>query len=68
MKHFQVPIVAQVHQKVDSTGQITISVGSPLKSLNSDQYFGNNVEESEQIIEEQIVIHLNEIGEIIKIE
>ena len=68
VKHFQVPIVPQIHQKVDSTGQITISVGSPLKSLNSDQYFGNNVEDSEQIIEEQIVIHLNEIGEIIKIE
>jgi len=72
VSHFQVPIVALVHQKVESSGQIIISVASPSSNTNMGLGYDRNHEHSEvestDLIIEQHVLYVSEEGDILAIE
>ena len=68
VSHFQVPIVALVQQKVESNGQIRISVASPSNTVGMGYVNAEQADTVEHIIEEQHVLYVSEEGEIMMIE
>ena len=71
VSHFQVPIVALIHQKVEPSGQIMISVASPSSNMGlgySSHYEQSEIESAEHIIVEEHMLYVSEEGDILAIE